>query len=55
MYRDFDGAFPEQHDLEKRLSQLEGDASEIVTKIRRAYTSGAGEIQLIRKDKDLLR
>jgi hypothetical protein len=55
MYRDFDVSIPEQHDLEKRPSRLEGDASDTVTKIRRPYTSGAGEVQLIRKDKDLLR
>ena len=55
MYRDFDASEPEQHDLEKRLSRLEGDASEIFRKAKRMQEEGKHEFRLTRGEKDLLR
>lgn len=55
LYRDFDASEPEQHDLEKRLSRLEGDASEIFRKAKRMQEDGKHEFQLTRGEKDLLR
>ena len=55
LYRDLDASEPEQHDLEKRLSRLEGDASEIFRKATRAQAGGKHEFQLTRGEKDLLR
>ena len=48
LYRDFDASEPEQHDLEKRLSRLEGDASEIFRKAKRMQEEGKYEFQLTR-------
>ncbi len=55
LYRDFDASEPEQHDLEKRLSRLEGDASEIFRKAKRMQEAGKHEFQLTRREKNLLR
>ena len=55
LYRDFDASEPEQHDLEKRLSRLEGDASEIFRKAMRVQEEGNHEFQLTRGQRDLLR
>ena len=55
LYRDFDASEPEQHDLEKRLSRLEGDASEIFKKATRMQEGGKHEFQLTRGEKDVLR
>ena len=55
LYRDFDASEPEQHDLEKRLSRLESDASEIFRKAKRMQEEGKREFQLTRGEKDLLR
>ena len=55
LYRDLDASEPEQHDLEKRLSRLEGDASEIFRKATRMQEGGKLEFQLTRGEKDLLR
>ena len=55
LYRDLDTSEPEQHDLEKRLSRLEGDASEIFRKATRMQEGGKHEFQLTRGEKDLLR
>ena len=55
LYRDLDASEPEQHDLEKRLSRLEGDASEIFRKATRMQEGGKHEFQLTRGEKDLLR
>ena len=55
LYRDFDASEPEQHDLEKRLSRLEGDASGILRKAKRMQEEGKHEFQLTRGEKDLLR
>lgn len=55
LYRDFDASEPEQHDLEKWLSRLEGDASEIFRKATRMQEEGRHEFQLTRGEKDLLR
>ena len=55
LYRDFDASEPEQHDLEKRLSRLEGDASKILRKATRMHEEGKHEFQLTRGEKDLLR
>ena len=55
LYRDFDASEPEQHDLEKRLSRLESDASEVFRKATRMQEGGKHEFQLTRGEKDLLR
>lgn len=55
LYREFDNADGEQQILEKRLSALEGAASKILKTVKDRYDAGMGEVQLIRKDKDLLR
>ena len=55
MYRDFEGADRDQHKLEKELSVLESKAGEIVTLVKQRYDAGKKEVQLLRKDRDLLR
>ena len=55
MYRDFDVSEPNQYDLEKRLSRLESDTSEIFRKAKRMHDAGKDEVQLSRKEKDLVR
>ncbi|KAL2047420.1 hypothetical protein ABVK25_011528 [Lepraria finkii] len=54
MYRDFDVSEPKQYDLEKRLSRLEIDTSEIVRKAKRMHDAGKDEVRLSRKGKDLV-
>lgn len=55
MYRDFDQADRDQHRLEKQLSALESAAAELFARVKRIYDAGNEEIQLSRKEKDLLR
>ena len=55
LYREFDKTDGEQQRLEKKLSALEGVASKILKNVKDKYDAGRGEVQLIRKDKDLLR
>lgn len=55
MYRDFEKAGPDQQKLERELSVLESAAAEIVARITKMYEAGEKEIQLLRKDKDILR
>ena len=55
MYRDFDKADRDQHRLEKQLSALESAAGELFARVKRMYDAGKMEIQLSRKEKDLLR
>ena len=55
MYRDFEEAGPDQHKLEKELSVLESAAGQIIARVTKTYEAGKKEVQLIRKDKDILR
>ena len=55
MYRDFEGAGPDQHKLERELSVLESAAGEVVARVMKTYEAGKKEVQLIRKDKDIVR
>lgn len=55
MYRDFNEVDRDQYKLEKQLSKLEGDAGEILARVKKTYDSGKEEIQLERKHRDLLR
>ena len=55
MYRDFEKAGPDQQKLEKELSVLESAAGEVVAHALKMYEAGKKEVQLIRKDKDILR
>ena len=55
MYRDFKEAGRDQQKLERELSVLESAAGEIVARVKRVYDAGKDEVQLIRKDKDILR
>ena len=55
MYREFDEADRDQHKLEKELSKLESAAGEIFARVKKTYEAGKQEVQLIRKDKDILR
>ena len=55
MYRDFDKAGPDQQKLERELSVLESAAGEIVARVTKIYEAGEKQIQLLRKDKDILR
>ena len=55
MYRDFEESGPDQHKLEKELSVLESAAGEIMTRVIKTFEAGKKEMQLIRKDKDVLR
>ena len=55
MYREFDEADRDQHKLEKELSVLESAAGEIIARVKKTYEAGKEEVQLIRKDKDILR
>ena len=55
MYRDFEDADRDQHKLEKKLSVLESDAGVIIARVKQLYDAGKKEVQLLRKDRDLLR
>ena len=55
MYRDFEKAGPDQQKLEKELSVLESAAGVIVARVTKMYEAGKKEIQLPRKDQELLR
>ena len=55
MYRDFEKAGPDQQKLERELSVLESAAGVIIAHVTKMYEAGQKEIQLIRKDKDILR
>lgn len=45
----------DQHKLEKDLSVLESAAGEIAARVKRIYDADKEEVQLVRKDRDLLR
>ena len=55
MYRDFEKAGPDQQKLERELSVLESAAGEVVARVMKTYEAGKKEVQLIRKDVDILR
>ena len=55
MYRDFEKAGLDQQKLERELSVLESAAGEVVARVIKTYEAGKKEVQLIRKDKDILR
>ena len=56
LYRDFkESAGRDQQKLERELSVLESAAGEIVARVKRVYEAGKEEVQLVRKDKDVLR
>lgn len=55
MYRDFDKADRDQHKLEDQLSALAKRAGEIMSRVKKMYDAGKKEVQLPRKDRDLLR
>lgn len=55
MYRDVSLADRDQQKLERELSVLESAAGEVVAYIKRMYDAGKGEVQLIRKERNLLR
>ena len=55
MYRDFEKAGGDQQRLEKELSVLESAAGEVLARVKKAFDAGKQEVQLIRKDKDILR
>ena len=55
MYRDFDQTDQDQHRLEKQLSALESAAGMLFARVKRMYDAGKKEIQLSRKERDLLR
>ena len=55
MYRDFEKAGPDQQKLERELSVLESAAGVIVARITKMYEAGQKQVQLLRKDKDILR
>ena len=55
MYREFDQADRDQHRLEKQLSALESAAGELFARVKRMYDAGKKEIQLSRKERDLIR
>ncbi|KAI9767499.1 MAG: hypothetical protein M1839_004487 [Geoglossum umbratile] len=54
MYRDFAHS-SNQHHIERQLSQLEARASEIISKIRKAFEAKATNIWVTRTDRDALR
>lgn len=55
MYREFDKAGHDQQKLEKELSVLESAAGRIFAQVTKDYEAGKDKVQLIRKDKDVLR
>ena len=55
MYREFDQADRDQHRLEKQLSALESAAGQLFARVKQMYDAGKKEIQLSRKERDLLR
>ena len=55
LYRDFKEAGRDQQKLERELSVLESAAGEIYSRINKTFEAGKKEVQLIRKDKDILR
>ncbi len=55
LYRDFEQADHDQQKLEKELSVLESAAGRIFAQIQKVYDTGKREVQLLRKDKDILR
>lgn len=55
LYRDFNEANRDQHELEKRLSTPEHDASEIFRTVIKMCDAEKKEVQLLRKDRNLLR
>ena len=55
LYRDFEKAGPDQQKLERELSVLESAAAEVVARVLKTYEAGKKEVQLVRKDKDILR
>ena len=55
MYRDFEQAGSEQQKLERELSVLESAAGEITARVMKMYEAGKQEVQLVRKEKDILR
>ena len=55
MYRDFNEADRDQHKLEQDLSVLESAAGEIAARVKGIYDVDKEEVQLVRKDSDLLR
>ncbi|KAL8648221.1 MAG: hypothetical protein Q9226_006083 [Calogaya cf. arnoldii] len=55
MYRDFDKTNTDQHKLEKQLSRLEEEASQILHTVKTRFEAGKTEIQLSRKEKGKLR
>ncbi len=55
MYRDFEGANQDQHKLEKKLAVLESEAGKIVAVVKKRYDAGKKEVQLLRRERDLLR
>ena len=55
LYRDFDKIDRDKQKLERELSALEDAASKILRSVKDKYEAGMERVQLIRKDKDLLR
>ncbi|KAL8846575.1 MAG: hypothetical protein Q9221_008341 [Calogaya cf. arnoldii] len=55
VYRDFDKANALQHELEKQLSHLEEEVSQILRTVKTRFEAGKAEIQLSRKEKGKLR
>lgn len=55
MYSDFDKANPDQHKLEKQLSVLEDEVSQILRTVKARFETGKAEVQLSRKEKEKLR
>ena len=55
LYRDFEKVGPDQQKLERELSVLESAAGEIIAQVTKNFEAGKKEIQLPRKDKDILR
>ncbi|CAO1598978.1 hypothetical protein XANCAGTX0491_002726 [Xanthoria calcicola] len=55
MYRDFDKSNPDQHKLEKQLSVLEDEVSQILRTVKARFEVGKAEVQLSRKEKGKLR
>ncbi|CAL8574721.1 hypothetical protein XPA_000675 [Xanthoria parietina] len=55
MYRDFDKANPDQHKLEKQLSVLEDEVSQILRTVKARFEAGKAEVQLSRQEKGKLR
>ena len=55
MYRDMTPSATDPFNLERRLSQLESSAGQIVANVKRAHETGREHVQLKRAEKDLLR